>query len=175
MKRFGLLISAVLVMTGAAEAAPRSQQGAAPIDQDYVTGYVGIFDVLKTSQDTVQVGGEYRFRQWDFGVRPTLGLNVDFDGGGYFYGGINWEVPLGTSNFILIPNFMIGLYHEGNSKPLGGPLEFRSGIELDYQLPSTHRIGIAFNHISNASIYNHNPGAETLLINYSVPVSVFGR
>lgn len=168
MKRLGLLLCAsALFLSGAPLAL--AAKGDGTLDKDYVTGYVGVFDILKTNQDAVQFGGEYRFRQWDFGVRPTLGVNVDVKGGAYGYGGINWEVPLGSSPFSLIPNFMIGAYHQGSSKRLGGPLEFRSGIELDYQLPNTQRVGVAFNHISNASIYHHNPGAETLLVNYSIP------
>lgn len=141
-------------------------------DVDYLTPYVGSFDALKSGR-TTQFGLEYRFREWDYGVRPTLGANVDTEGALYGYGGINWEIPIASTGFSIIPNFMAGLFSRGDGRRLGGPIEFRTGIEVDYQFANAHRVGLAFNHISNANIYERNPGAETLLINYSIPVSVF--
>lgn len=139
--------------------------------QDYLTPYAGVFDLTNNNpRNLAQFGLEYRFRDVFYGLRPTLGVNADVKGGAYAYGGINWEIPLGSSAFVLIPNFMAGAYRQGDGKDLGGAIEFRSGIELDYQLANAHRIGIAFNHISNASIYDKNPGAETVLVNYSIPI-----
>ena len=103
MKRLSILLCLSALSVSAAPLA-LAAKGDGTLDQDYVTGYVGVFDILKTNQDAVQFGGEYRFRQWDFGVRPTLGVNADVNGGGYAYGGINWEVPLGSTPFLLVPN-----------------------------------------------------------------------
>lgn len=137
---------------------------------DYLTGYAGWFDLVDGEDESAQFGVEYRFHPWDFGLRPVLGANFTSDSGVYGYGGLNWDVPIVANQIYLIPNFMAGVYREGNSKDLGGAIEFRSGIELAYQLPDNSRVGVAFNHISNASIYDKNPGAETLLINYSIPM-----
>lgn len=138
---------------------------------DYVTGYVGWYDLVDQDNQSAQFGIEYRFHPVDFGLRPTLGINATGDGSVYGYGGFNWDVQLVPNQIYLIPNFMAGAYSDGSGKDLGGAIEFRSGIELAYQFPNRERVGIAFNHISNASIYDKNPGAETLLINYSVPVN----
>jgi hypothetical protein len=165
MRRF-VFAALALAVSGA----PASAQNS-PLWQDYVTPYVGAFNILDDDEDTSgQFGVEYRFRQWNYGIRPTVGVNIDWDGGAYAYGGFNWEIPLSDS-FLLIPNFMVGAYHEGGSKDLGGALEFRSGIEVAYQCQNKHRIGLAFNHISNASIYDKNPGAEALLLTYSLPAA----
>jgi lipid A 3-O-deacylase len=162
-----LFSSCVFALLGTAANASDTRQTA---NADYITAYAGLFNVLGRGETPLQFGAEYRFSEWDYGIRPTLGASVDVDGGVYGYGGINWEVSLGQQ-FYLIPNFMVGAYHDGGSRDLGGTLEFRSGIELAYELSNAHRVGIAFNHISNASIYDKNPGAESLLINYSVPIS----
>ncbi len=147
---------------------------AAPaLASDYLTGSVGWFDLVDGDDESAQFGAEYRFSPIQYGFRPTLGITVTDDGGVYGYGGFNWDVPLIDNQLYLIPNFMVGAYGEGDSKDLGGTIEFRSGIEVAYQLPNTHRVGVAFNHISNASIYDKNPGAETLLINYSLPMNAF--
>ena len=138
--------------------------------EDYLVPYLGYYDITQGDDSAVQFGGEYRFSAIDFGLRPTLGVSVTSDGSVYGYGGLNWDIPL-TNELYIIPNFMAGLYGRGDGKDLGGAIEFRSGIELSYQLPNRQRLGIAFNHTSNASIYDHNPGVEVLLVNYSIPIS----
>lgn len=173
MRVFPALTLTMIALSTSALAAESKVNAAS---QDYLTGYAGIYNVMDNGSSSAQFGVEYRFKEWDFGIRPTLGANADSRGAVYGYGGFNWEVPIGTSGFMITPNFMVGAYHEGGSRDLGGALEFRSGIELAYQLANAHRVGVAFNHISNASIYDKNPGAETLLLNYSVPVStLFGK
>lgn len=144
-------------------------------NQAYLVPYTGWFDVNKDTdqRQSAQFGAEYRFRQIGYGVRPTLGFNADTRGATYAYGGFNMDIPLHKDVVYLIPNFMAGAYSRGNSaKDLGGALEFRSGLELAYQMPNRHRIGLAFNHISNASIYDENPGAEAVLLTYSIPIGL---
>ena len=143
---------------------------------DYVTGYVGWFDFIDDEDDATEFGVEYRFSPVEYGLRPMIGINTNTDGSVYGYGGLSWDVALIDNQLYLIPNFAAGGYSQGSGKDLGHGLEFRSGIEVNYQFPNTHRVGVAVNHISNASLGDKNPGAETLLINYSVPAgTLFGR
>jgi len=138
---------------------------------DYVTGSVGDYNALRSGQDhTFLYGLEYRFDEWQYGIRPIVGGFGTAQGGAYGYAGFDWDVALLPNQFYLVPNFAVGAYHDGGGKKLGGTLEFRSGIEVDYQFPNTQQVGVALNHISNAGIYNHNPGEETVLVNYSIPV-----
>ena len=162
MKKNELL--ALALLAGTTLAAPAANAF------DYFTGYVGWNDFIDQENESTEFGIEYRFHPIDYGFRPTLGFNVTTDGSRYGYGGFNWDVPVIGNELYIIPNFMVGLYGEGDGKDLGGAIEFRSGLEVAYQMPNEHRIGIAINHISNASIYDKNPGSETLLINYSMPV-----
>ena len=130
--------------------------------------YTGSFDVLD-DDSSWQFGAEYRFADVSYGLRPTIGVNVDDDSAAYLYGGVNWDILLGSSVY-LTPNFMVGAYSKGAGKDLGGALEFRSGLELSYSFADDHRLGVAFNHISNASLYDSNPGAEALLLVYQLPL-----
>lgn len=141
------------------------------MQKDYVVPYVGYFDIGANDNNAIQVGAEYRFAPRYWGLRPGVGFNASDDGSLYGYGGVFWDLDLWNSGFVFTPNFAAGLYHKSDGKKLGGPVEFRSGLELSYQFENLHRVGVAFNHISNASIYDKNPGAETLLINYSLPLS----
>jgi hypothetical protein len=65
----------------------------------------------------------------------------------------------------------VGAYHEGNGKDLGGTLEFRSGLELAYRFDDRSRLGLEISHRSNASIYEDNPGEETLMVFYHLPLT----
>ena len=56
------------------------------------------------------------------------------------------------------------------------PLEFRSQIEFAYRFDDRSRLGLAVSHMSNASIANENPGTESAILYYSVPLSrIFGN
>jgi opacity protein-like surface antigen len=131
----------------------------------------GAFNALRSDDQAFQFGAEYRFAPVTYGVRPVVGGFATSDNSAYGYVGLNWDVELIKNQLYIIPNFAVGAYREGDGKDLGGALEFRSGIEIDYQLPNEHRIGVTLNHLSNASIYDKNPGEESILAVYSIPIS----
>lgn len=175
-----LTVSAVALMSISSAHAQYNQQPqnaydrtSASLKQDYIVPYIGYFDITQGDNSAAQFGVEYRFKPYYYTLRPGVGLNVSSDGSVYGYGGVFWDIDMMNGSLWLTPNFSAGLYKKGDGKNLGGTVEFRSGIELSYLLPNDHRVGIAFNHISNASIYKRNPGAETLLINYHLPASMF--
>lgn len=146
------------------------QQVFTPESYDYLVPYLGAYDVTQNDDEATQFGLEYRFAPYYYTLRPMVGVNFTTDGSLYGYGGVVWDIDLlGNHTLYLSPNFAAGFYHKNSGKNLGGPIEFRSGVELSYVFPNYHKVGVAFNHISNASIYDRNPGAETLLINYHVP------
>ena len=73
-----------------------------------------------------------------------------------------------SSNFIFSPSFGAGYYQDGNGKKLGNSIEFRTTLEISYQLKNSNRIGLSLGHISNANLGGNNPGVEILSISYQV-------
>ncbi len=72
---------------------------------------------------------------------------------------------------MVTPSFGGGFYADGSGKKLGHEIEFRSQIELAYRFDNRSRLGVAFSHISNASIGgDKNPGVEVLNIYYALPL-----
>ena len=136
---------------------------------EYLTGTLGWYDLIDQDNQSTQIGVEYRFDPYMYGVRPMAGFSGTLDGGLYGYAGLHWDIAI-TPQWYISPNFAAGLYGEGDGKDLGGAIEFRSGIEVAYHMPNQHRVGLAFNHISNASIYSKNPGVEVLMATYSLPM-----
>lgn len=136
---------------------------------DYLTGYVGWFDVTQTDDDAAEVGVEYRYKDVYYGLRPLVGAFVNFDGATYAYAGAQWDIYL-SDRVTVSPNFAAGAYSHGSSKDLGYGIEFKSGIETAYEFDCGSRLGVAFNHMSNASLGDHNPGTENLIVTYSYPI-----
>jgi len=142
---------------------------------DYISVNGGYYDALRKDQKAGQFGAEYRLSPIKYGLSPIAGAFVTTKGAGYGYAGLDWALALMSNELYLVPNFAVGAYGKGNGKDLGGVLEFRSGIELDYQFKNSQQIGVALNHLSNAGIYSHNPGEETIMATYSIPVgTLFG-
>lgn len=139
---------------------------------DFLDLSVGYFDISQQDNSAVQYGVGYRYDDIFHGLRPGVGGYVTSDKAMYGYAGLYWDVPI-TSELLIVPNFAAGGYSKGDhGKDLGNGIEFRSGIEVDYQFPYGTRLGIAFNHLSNASLGEHNPGVETLMLVYQHPLNL---
>ena len=110
-----------------------------------------------------------------FYLKPFVGMEVTTDSALYVLGGIYLEDNLGkllTGNqnkWNFTPSFGLGYYDDGNGKKLGNKLEFRTTVEISYQLKNDDRIGISLGHISNANIGNKNPGVEIISLSYQKP------
>ena len=64
------------------------------------------------------------------------------------------------------PSFAPGLYHKGDGKDLGHTLEFKSEVQLSFNLSQSSKLGLSYNHVSNASLGDKNPGANSYMFNY---------
>lgn len=137
----------------------------------------GQFDVFNKGRG-VEAGWELRFAPRRFppmprflpDVIPMTGAMATSRGTLYVYGGFRLEVPLGK-RWVVSPHWAAGVYYRDRSedgKDLGGAIEFRSGLELSYVLSERSRLGLSLYHLSNAGIYDFNPGSESLVLTYSV-------
>ena len=83
---------------------------------------------------------------------------------GYIYTGVQVQYSFGKIN--ITPSFTPGLYGEGDGKDLGHVLEFKSELQLSLDLFSNSELGFSYNHISNASLGEKNPGANNYMFNF---------
>ena len=56
------------------------------------------------------------------------------------------------------------------SKDLHFALEFKSQIDLIFNISKEFMAGLSFNHISNASLGDQNPGVESIAITFLLPL-----
>lgn len=122
----------------------------------------GAFDLAESS--TAEMGVEYRLAPFSLKkveIVPAFGLSGTSDGGVWLYGGLRYDWEL-SDHWIVTPSVGVSLFEEGDGKNLGGPIEFRSGLEISYRFHRRSRLGVLFYHLSNARIYDDNPGSNTL-------------
>ena len=131
--------------------------------------YSGMFDFSDQKQRAVLIGFQHQneelYRETFIGtLSPITGGFVTENQALYAYTGIEWNFDLGPINFT--PSFAPGLYGEGNGKDLGHILEFKSEVQASWSLSENSELGMSYNHISNASLGDKNPGANSYMFNF---------
>jgi len=132
--------------------------------------YIGNFDFSDDKQKAILVGFQHQNENL---IRDTILGNVSPITGGFFtensaayiYTGIEWNVDMG-SGLTFTPSFAPGLYHEGDGKDLGHVLEFKSEVQFSYAASDNTSFGVSYNHVSNASLGDKNPGANSYMFNF---------
>ena len=89
---------------------------------------------------------------------------ITSDNATYFYTGVQANYKIGSLNFT--PSFTPGYYNSGNGKDLGHELEFKSEVQLSLNIFENSQLGLSYNHISNASLGDKNPGANSYMFNF---------
>ncbi len=131
--------------------------------------YTGMFDFSDDGKRSALIGFEHQNedlnRDTFFGnLSPITGLMITEDNAGYIYTGVQGQYKIGSINFN--PSFAPGLYHEGDGKDLGHILEFKSELQFSLDLSNNSHLGFSYNHISNASLGDKNPGANSYMFNF---------
>ena len=131
--------------------------------------YSGMFDFSDQKQRAILVGFQHQneelYRETFLGtLSPITGGFVTENQALYAYTGIEWNFDLGPINFT--PSFAPGLYGEGNGKDLGHILEFKSEVQASWNLSESSELGMSYNHLSNASLGDKNPGANSYMFNF---------
>ncbi len=165
-----ILVLLLLPVSAAAE----SQYRLGPPQE--VVASSGVFETLKDA-DTFEIGAEVRYAPRRFpwlprfvpDLIPVAGTMAGSRGILYAYGGLRIELPL-ADRWGISSGSALGLYEPAHGKNLGGPLEFRSHIELSYRMRDGSRVGLCLYHLSNGGLHDGNPGTESLVLNYSAPL-----
>ena len=130
--------------------------------------YTGTFDFSDDGKRATLVGIQHQnedFNRDTFigNLSPITGAMITVDNASYVYTGIQAHYKLGALN--LTPSFAPGYYNHGDGKDLGHVLEFKSEFQLSLELPKDSQLGFSYNHLSNASLGDKNPGANSYMFN----------
>ena len=131
--------------------------------------YTGMFDFSDDGKKSTLIGIQHQnenlYRNSFLGtISPVSGFLITGDSSTYLYTGIQAEYNIGKMN--LTPSFTPGLYGQGDGKDLGHLVEFKSELQLSFDLLKDSELGFSYNHISNASLGEKNPGANSYMFNF---------
>ncbi len=131
--------------------------------------YTGTFDFSDEGAKSQIFGIQHQnhnlYRNTFFGeVSPVSGAMLTADNAVYLYSGIEANYKVGFLN--ITPSFAPGYYNQGDGKDLGHSLEFKSEVQLSFDFGDTTNLGMSYNHVSNASLGDKNPGANSYTFNF---------
>ena len=131
--------------------------------------FTGMFDFSDTKQASGLFGIQHQndelFRESFLGrISPITGGFLTEKNAFYLYSGVQAEYELGF--LTITPSFAPGYYNYGDGKDLGYPLEFKSEVQISLDLSDNTQLGMSYNHISNPSLGNKNPGANSYMFNF---------
>ena len=131
--------------------------------------YSGMFDFSDDGKRSTLIGLQHQNENLNRdtflgNLSPITGVLITSDNAGYVYTGVQAQYKIGILN--ITPSFTPGLYHEGDGKDLGHMLEFKSEVQLSLDLSKNTELGFSYNHLSNASLGDKNPGANSYMFNF---------
>ncbi len=140
------------------------------VDNNHQTNFfIGNFDFSDDKQAALLFGFQHQNENLERDtflgkISPITGGFITENSAAYIYSGIEWNMEIGSFEFT--PSFAPGLYHQGDGKDLGHVLEFKTEIQLSYGLSENTSFGVSYNHVSNASLGDKNPGANSYAFNF---------
>ena len=131
--------------------------------------YTGMFDFSDDGKKSNLFGFQHQNENLNRdtflgNLSPVTGGLITADNAAYVYTGVQAQYKIGALNFT--PSFTPGLYHEGDGKDLGHVIEFKSELQFSFDLSNNSLLGFSYNHISNASLGDKNPGANSYMFNF---------
>ncbi len=167
MKKFRIIIALIAVF--ALTLSVNSEENNNALNEHEINFYTGVFDFSDDGQRAGLFGMQHQnenlSRNSFLGtLSPITGFMITENNAGYIYTGIQAQYKAGKLN--ITPSFTPGLYGEGDGKDLGHVLEFKSELQLSLDLSSNSELGFSYNHISNASLGDKNPGANSYMFNF---------
>ena len=131
--------------------------------------YTGMFDFSDDGKSSTLIGFQHQNENLNRdtflgNISPVTGALITADNAGYIYTGVQAQYKVGALN--ITPSFTPGLYSEGNGKDLGHVVQFKSEVQLSLNLSDSTEFGFSYNHISNASLGDKNPGANSYMFNF---------
>ena len=159
---------ALVLITFASFLSANAEEKKNNVSEHEVNFFGGMFDFSDEGQRAALFGIQHQNetleRETFLGkLSPITGAFVTENSAAYVYTGVEWNFDLGGINFT--PSFTPGLYSEGDGKDLGHVIEFKSELQASFNISKDTSLGMSYNHISNASIGDKNPGANSYEFN----------
>ena len=162
---FKILSIVILTLFSSAVSADENKN----INEHEFNIYAGNFDFSDDKQKAILVGFQHQNENLERdtflgNASPITGGFITENSAAYVYTGVEWNYII-SDKLKFTPSFAPGIYHEGDGKDLGHALEFKTEVQLSYSISENTNFGMSYNHISNASLGDKNPGANSYMFN----------
>ena len=146
-----------------------AEENASNYQNTELSVFTGTFDFSDDGKKSTLIGFQHQNENLNRdtflgNLSPITGALITADNAGYLYTGVQAQYKIGGLNFT--PSFTPGLYHEGDGKDLGHVIEFKTELQISLKTSETSQFGFSYNHISNASLGDKNPGANSYMFNF---------
>ena len=131
--------------------------------------YGGTYDYDDDNTSNL-IGLNYHLEDNDFNllqnikINPVIGIFVTGKSASMLYSG--FETNIGQDKLYLNLSSSAGLYQNGSGKDLGNNLQFKSELNIFFEINKSSKIGFGSHHISNAGISSVNPGTNNYYLIY---------
>ena len=142
-------------------------------DPEFLSVAFGAFDFNRQKDQGLELRVEYRSDKKLLNLFKPFGAGAySLSGHGFLGGGVLVALYFGR-RYVVTPSIAPHLYFGGDSDlDLDSWLQFRSQLEVAYRLDNRERIGVALSHYSNAGLGDDNPGTESIMLYYSLPLNL---
>ncbi|MCC5960288.1 MAG: acyloxyacyl hydrolase [Rhodobacteraceae bacterium] len=105
-----------------------------------------------------------------WGLQPVVGLSAAGNSSGYIGVGAAYTLRAHHSGLFTRLTGLAGVHKRGDGRNMGGPIQFRTALDVGYKTASGIEFGIGADHRSSARIYRPNPGLNTAYLFTTVPL-----
>ncbi len=131
----------------------------------------GAWEAVRSNLTNFEVDATFRPNNMHLWVvKPQVGIVASGAGDTLLFAGPMVDYKL--TNHLVVTGMTSVAFWTGSGFDLGSKIEFRSGAELGYRWNNGVRLGIGFYHTSNADLTKRNPGSESALVEYSIPLRI---
>ena len=164
----GIIVGAVGFLTYSAIANPPQDR-----EPDVLSVGAGVSDPVEREHFAGLFQLEYRPELWGMRTGALVGIAGTTSDEIFAYVGLRHDI-LFADRFLASLNLSLAAYRiDPQDNELASLGQFRTGFDVQYILPDRSRVGVSFQHLSNAEVFEkRNPGTETLAFTYTIP---FGR
>ncbi|WFE74873.1 acyloxyacyl hydrolase [Roseinatronobacter sp. S2] len=105
-----------------------------------------------------------------WGLQPVVGLSAAANSSGYIGVGAAYTLRSQQGGLFARLTGLAGVQKRGNGRDVGGPVQFRTSLDVGYKTATGLEFGIGADHRSSAGIYKPNPGLNTAYLFTTVPL-----